>query len=166
MLWSCLIEVTAWQHQFAKGPEGRSIVLEGLCFFGASGICGMWKQLTDPEVFYIFGVIIAQIVTATWHMEKSRQWTSWSALNQDHCRESAQRSTGNLDALPSCEKDASRQHGKIQTGHDFQLLHLAPLLFGCGVKRSRFVMWHLIHGHLSSLCWQHFIFQIMAAKCP
>ncbi|CAL1132904.1 unnamed protein product [Cladocopium goreaui] len=49
----------------------------------------VWTLVLLILVFYIFGVIIAQIVT-------------------DHCRESAQRSTGDLDALPSCEKDASR----------------------------------------------------------
>ena len=103
------------------------------------------------------------------HMEKSPQCTSLVSLGSGSlpriCSEIYWR-FGCTTFLPSCEKDASRQHVTIQAGHDFQFWHLSILSFCCVVEHSRFVMMHLIHGHLSSLCWQHAIFQKMATKWP
>lgn len=163
LLWSFLIKVTASQHPLAKGPEGRRTVL----------FWSVWNLWNVKAVDLPWGVLhFWSDYCPNRHGRLVRIWRShrnaqaWSALDQDHCRESAQRSTGDLDALPSCEKDASRQHVTIQAGHDFQFWHLSILSFCCVVEHSRFVMMHLIHGHLSSLCWQHAIFQKMATKWP
>eukprot|EP00913_Durusdinium_trenchii_P030754 g28804.t1 len=51
----------------------------------------LWTLVLLVLVFYIFGVVLAQIVT-----------DSRSELTRDHCRELAQEHMGNMDAIPSC----------------------------------------------------------------
>jgi len=70
----------------------------------------VWTLVLLILVFYVFGVIIAQIVT-------------------DYCREYAQDTTGNLDALPFCEK------------------HISQYWFG--VSESMFTLFMAISGGIS-----------------